>query len=77
MGNVLRGLPVLVEAGEDSRPIAFWWRNRRYGISEYYSLWDDDSDSTAHWLVQTEAGRPVSLIYDRASSQWLMEWVDL
>lgn len=75
MSIVLRGLPVLVEAGEDSQPAAFWWQNRRHVIEDTICVWDDSCDSAAHWLVQADGGRPVSLIHDRAASEWLMEWI--
>ncbi|NLT73893.1 MAG: hypothetical protein GXX94_06820 [Chloroflexi bacterium] len=76
MGIVVRGLPVLVETGGDSRPVAFWWLGHRYVIEDYVCLWDDGCDSTAHWLVQADGGRPVSLIYDRGPDAWLMEWIE-
>jgi hypothetical protein len=74
MSIILRGLPVLVEAGEDSRPVAFWWQNRRHVVDEVICVWDDNCDTTAHWLVLVQDVHPVSLIYDRSASQWLMEW---
>ena len=72
----LRGLPILVEPGEQSQPAAFWWLRRRYVIQEYIGYWDDNRSSTAHWLVKTDDWQQVSLIYDRAESQWLVERID-
>jgi hypothetical protein len=75
MSVVFRGLPVLVEAGEDNHPQAFWWQNRRCAIWEHVCHWDDSCGATAHWLVQIQDGQHVSLVYDRASSQWMMECI--
>jgi hypothetical protein len=76
MSIVVRGLPVLVEVGDDSRPVAFWWQHRRHAIDEYICLWDDAYTSTAHWLVQVRGEPPVSLVNDRAASEWLVEWIE-
>lgn len=72
--QVLTRLPALVEIDIEERPTAFWWKNTRHAIVEHLCHWDDRSCISAHWLVRTEKGQDITLIYDRAEGLWFIEW---
>jgi hypothetical protein len=74
MTQVVTGLPVIVEISTERRPIAFWWRNRRHAVTEQVCHWDDPCCISAHWLVRSEGGQRVTLIYDRAENRWFIDW---
>jgi hypothetical protein len=74
MTQVVTGLPVIVEICAQGQPTAFWWRNRRHVVTEHVCHWDDHCCISAHWLVRTDWGERVTLIYDRSEDQWFIDW---
>ena len=70
---IVRGLPVLVEAEDQGQPVAYWWQGQRHAVDDIVCLWDDRCYCTVHWLVQSTDGRRVTLVYDRAANQWIIE----
>ncbi len=74
MPQVVTALPAIVEISVQGQPVAFWWRNRHYFVSEHLCHWDDRCCISAHWLVRTDTDQRVTLIYDRAIDQWSIDW---
>lgn len=74
MNSVLTGLPVIVQVCESGRPTAFWWCNRRHSVAEVLCHWAESYSSSVHWLVRTDCGKRVTLIYYRCEEQWYVDW---